>query len=191
MILQPMFNRITKTIYADDDTESVRFLLRLRVPPLVLGLFLGLGISILTSRFEEVIEKNVHVAFFIPFVIYIAAAVGSQTQAIYSRDLKSGHAKLRNYLLKESLLGACLGILFGLASFLIVNIWLNDILLAMAVGFSALLAVGIAPLIALLITELLNDFHEDPAVGAAPIATVIQDMTSIIIYGIVTSSILL
>jgi magnesium transporter len=186
-----MSNHSPKTIYADDDTESVSLLLRLRVPPLVLGLFLGLGISILTSRFEEVIQKNVHVAFFIPFIVYIAAAVGSQTQAIYGRDLKSGHVKLRNYLFKESLLGVCLGILFGLASFLIVNTWLHDTSLATAVGLSALLAVGIAPLIALLITELLNDFHEDPAVGAAPIATVIQDMLSIVIYGLVTSTILL
>lgn len=186
-----MFNHAPKTVYADDDTESVPLLLRLRVPPLILGLFLGLGISILTSRFEEVITRNVHVAFFIPFIVYIAAAVGAQTQAIYGRDLRSRHAKLHNYLLKESLLGICLGLLFGLASFLIVNVWLGDTVLATAVGLSAFITVGIAPLVALFITELLNDFHEDPAVGAAPIAAVLQDIISITIYGLITSALLL
>lgn len=181
----------SKTIYADDDTESVQLLLRLRVPPLFLGLFLGLGISLLTSRFEEVLAANVYVAFFIPFVVYIASAVGAQTSAIYSRDLKSRHAKLRNYLLKEPLLGLALGVIFGLASLLIVNLWLGDTRLALAVGLSAFLAITVAPVIAIIVTEFLQDIHKDPAVGAAPIATVIQDMTSIIIYGIVTSNLLL
>ena len=186
-----MFTHAPKMIYADDDTESVRLLLRLRVPPLFLGLFLGLGISLLTSRFEEVLAVNVHVAFFIPFIVYIAAAVGAQTSAIYSRDLKSRHAKLRNYLLKEPLLGLALGVIFGLASLLMVNLWIGDMRLALAVGLSAFLAIAIAPVIAIIVTECIQDIHEDPAVGAAPIATVIQDMASIIIYGIVTSAILL
>lgn len=180
-----------KTIYADDDTESVSLLLRLRIPSLVLGLFLGLGISLLTSRFEEVLEANVYVAFFIPFIVYISAAVGEQTSAIYSRDLKSPHTKLRNYLLKEPLLGICLGAIFGLASLLIVNVWLNDVKLASAVGLSTFLAISIAPIIAIVVTEVIQELHEDPAVGAAPIATVIQDVTSILIYGVVTSIILL
>jgi len=185
------WNHKPKTVYADDDTESVRFLLRLRVPPLILGLFLGLGISLLTSRFEEVLATNVHVAFFIPFIVYIAAAVGAQTQAIYGRDLKTGHAKLKNYLLKEPLLGLCLGALFGLVSAFAINLWLKDLDLALAVGLSIFITVTIAPVVAVLITELSNNIHEDPAVGAAPIATVIQDMISIVIYGIMTSMILL
>lgn len=186
-----MFHHTPKTIYADDDTESVQLLLRLRIPPLILGLFLGLGISILTSRFEEVLKANVHVAFFIPFIVYISAAVGDQTSSIYSRDLKSRHTKLRNYLLKEPLLGICLGVIFGLASLFIVHFWLKDLMLATAVGISTFLAISIAPVIAIVVTEFLQDIHEDPAVGAAPIATVIQDAVSIVIYGIVSSQILL
>ncbi len=185
------WNHPHKTVYADDDTESVPLLLRLRVPPLIFGLFLGLGISILPSRFEEVLAANVHVAFFIPFIVYIASAVGAQTQAIYSRDLKGRHAKLKNYLMKEPLLGLALGVIFGLVSWLAVDLWLRDPSLALAVGLSIFIAVAVAPIVALLITEFINDIHEDPAVGAAPIATVVQDMLSIVIYGIVTSAILL
>ncbi|MFA4845823.1 MAG: magnesium transporter [Patescibacteria group bacterium] len=180
-----------KTIYADDDKESVRFLLRLRIPPLMVGLALGIGVAFLTSQFEEVLAYNVRAAFFIPFVVYIAAAVGSQTHSIYSRDLKSGHAKFRNYIFKESILGIVLGVIFGVISLIIVNLWLKDERLAMSVGLAVLCAVSTAPIIAMIVTELLNDLHEDPAVGSGPIATVIQDATSILIYGTVLSLILL
>ena len=37
------------------------------------------------------------------------------------------------------------------------------------------------------VTQLFQEEHRDPAAGAGPIATVIQDATSIIIYGIVSS----
>ena len=74
---------------------------------------------------------------------------------------------------------------------MVVTFWLHDELLAKAVGIAVAAVATIAPLIALLTTEFLNDLHEDPAVGSGPIATVIQDMLSVVIYGIVTSSILL
>ncbi len=175
------------TIYADDDKEPVSLLLRLRMPSLLLGLVLGMGTSFLTSRFEEVIAANVHTAFFIPFVVYIADAIGTQTQTIYARDLKSGHAKFKAYLLKESALGLILGLLFGASSFAIITLWLHDNLLAMSVGISVVCVIMTAPLIALLVTRFLNDLHEDPAVGSGPIATVIQDAISILIYGSILS----
>lgn len=186
-----MANHIPETVYADDDTESIRFLLRLRIPPLIVGLILGIGISFLTSRFEEVLKTNIHTAFFIPFIVYLADAIGTQTQTIYARDLRTRHAKLRNYLFKESILGVVLGMLFGLISWLIIFIWLHDPLLAWSVGLAVVLGVGVAPVVSILTTEFLKDLHEDPAVGSGPIATVIQDMISIVIYGIISSTILL
>ena len=84
-----------KIEYADDDTESVKLLLRLRLPPLAVGLVLGLALSFVVSRFEEVIAADVSVAFFIPVIVYLAAAVGNQTQSIYTRDLKTGKANFQ------------------------------------------------------------------------------------------------
>ena len=182
-----MFNHKKKTIYADDDTETVPLLLRLRLPPLAIGLFLGIGISFLTSRFEEVLAKNIHVAFFIPFVVYLADAIGTQTETIFSRDLKTGKASFRGYLIKEASIGFMTGLLFGGVSFGIVFWWFSDLRLALSVGISTFLAIFVAPLIALCTTQILNNLKMDPAAGSGPIATVIQDATSIIIYGIVSS----
>lgn len=177
--------------YADDDKETIFTLLRLRIPSLVLGLVLGIALSFVTSRFEEVLAKNISVAYFIPFVVYMADAVGTQTQNIYSRDLKTGKARFKKYLLKESILGIVLGLLFGLVIFPIVFLWFGTFDLAIAVSVSTFGAIASAPLIALLVTEILQLDHLDPAVGAGPIATVIQDTASILIYGLIATAIIL
>jgi magnesium transporter len=180
-----------KIEYADDDKESVLTLLRLRIPSLIIGLILGIVLSFITSRFEEVLAKNISIAYFIPFVVYIADAVGTQTQNIYTRDLKSGKARFKKYLLKESILGFVLGSIFGLIIFPIVFFWFNSFDLALAVGLSTFGAIASAPLIALFITEILELENLDPAVGAGPIATVVQDAASILIYGLIATALFL
>jgi len=177
--------------YVDDDLYSVRVLALMRIPPLILGLVLGFVLSFVTSGFKELLEKDVQIVFFIPFVVYMADAVGTQTQTIYVRDLIRGKARFLTYLLKETGLGLILGSLFGMVSFVIVSLWLKSFSLALAVGVSTLAAVGSAPLVALIVTELLELEHKDPAIGAGPIATVVQDSISVVVYGVIASALLL
>lgn len=177
--------------YVDDDTESLFTLLKLRTPVLLIGLVLGIAISFFTSSFEEVIAQNVRVAFFLPFIVYIADALGTQTQAIYSRDLKSGKAAFHTYLIKESAIGVILGTAFGIISGTVIELWFRDELLALSVGISIVITVSVAPLISLLITEGMELLEIDPAAEAGPIATVFQDMLSVVIYGFVSSLIIL
>lgn len=177
--------------YADDDTESVGLLLRLRLPPLAIGLLLGLVLSFVTSGFEEVLSENVSVAFFIPFIVYLADAVGTQTQNIYSRDLRSGKASFHRYLIKESILGILFGLLFGVITATIVTLWFQSTSLALAISLSVFGATATAPLISLIVTEFFQLEHLDPAVGSGPLATIILDTISVIIYGLIASAILL
>lgn len=181
-----------KTIlYADDDYESIWTLLKLRAPSLIVGLVLGIGISFITSSFEEVLSHNVEVAFFLPFVVYIADAIGTQTESIYSGDLKTGRAKFTNYLRKELALGVIFGTVFGMFAGGVALLWLQDELLAISVALATCIAIAIAPVIALLVTHIFKLMRKDPAAGSGPVTTVIQDMSSVVIYGIVTSIIIL
>lgn len=186
-----MNNKKQKIVYADDDYESIFMLLRLRAPSLAIGLILGIGISFVVSGFEKVLAHNVQVAFFLPFVIYIADAIGAQTGSIYARDLRSGKAKFSNYFHKELTLGIIFGVAFGAIAGGITWLWLDNDLLALSVGTATGLAIAIAPIMALSITQVFQFLHKDPAAGSGPIATVIQDMTSVVIYGLVSSMILL
>ena len=178
-------------VYADDDTEPTGMLLRLRVPVLLIGLALGTLISFLTSRFEDVLAHDVRVAFFLPFIVYMAAALGSQTEAIYASDLKGGKARFHNYLVKESLIGLAVGTGFGVISGVVVWWWMKSMELGLAVGLSMAIALLVAPLVGLLTTQASQCLHEDPSVESGPIGTVIQDMVSVVIYGTIASAIML
>lgn len=180
-----------KTVLADDRYESIGTLFKLRIPSLGVGLVLGIALTFLTSSFEEVIARDVHVAFFLPFVIYIADAVANQTESIYARDLKNGRDGFSTYFWKELSLGIIFGIIFSLISGGVAWLWLGDHLVAQTVALSSFLAIAIAPLVALIVAHTLQAYHRDPAAGTGPIATVIQDVISVIIYGFVASLIIL
>jgi len=177
--------------YADDDITPLKRLLRMRIPSLAVGFALGLGLSFITSRFEEVLSQNIQIAFFIPFIVYMASAVGAQTQNIYARDLKSGKASFHKYLVKETALGIILGLVISSIVFVVTFLWLASPKLALAISSAMFGAIALAPIIALLVTELLELEHTDPAVGAGPLVTVVQDTLSILIYGFITSMIIL
>jgi len=177
--------------FADDDTQSVRRLFKLRIRPLVIGLTLGIFLSFATSQFEEVLSRNVSVAFFIPFVVYLADAVGTQTQSIYIRDLKTRKASFKKYLFKEGMLGLVFGAIFASVAAVLVMLWFRSSALTLAVSISLFGATASAPVIALLVSEILRLEHTDPATGAGPIATVIQDTVSVLIYGFIASAIIL
>jgi len=100
-----MTSSYKRTIYADDNYESVSTLMRLRAPALCVGLVLGIIISFATSRFEKVLSSNIQVAYFMPFIVYIADAIGTQTESIYSRNLKNNKTNFRTYMYKEALIG--------------------------------------------------------------------------------------
>lgn len=178
-------------LYADDDQLTVAQLLRLRIMPLVIGLALGFIISFAVSRFEEVLAKNIEVAFFLPFIVYMAAAVGSQTATIATRDMSSGTAVFNIYVVKEIIIGLILGLTFAIVSGVVILLWLASWKLAMAVALSMFAAISVAPLLALLVTKVMDIRRIDPAAGAGPIATVIQDTISVVIYGLIASAILL
>jgi magnesium transporter len=180
-----------KVLYAEDDKTPILLLLRLRIPPLVIGLFIGITLSFLTSQFEEVLSKNISIAFFIPFIVYMADAVGTQTQSIYARDLKTGRANFKIYLIKETFLGLILGLIFSIVAALIVLFWFKSLELVLAVSLATFGAVATAPIIALLVTEFLELDQTDPAVGAGPIATVIQDTVSVLLYGLIATAVFL
>lgn len=182
--------KLDTLVLADDVKESTTFLLRMRLPWLVLGLVGGFGASFLISRFEHQLNQHVKLAFFIPLIVYLSDAVGTQTETIYVRN--SGHKQslFHIYMVKEALIGISMGLIFGILTLVFSYIWLRDLSLSFTVGLAMAAAVTIAPIIALLMAKLLQSEHQDPAVGAGPFTTIIQNIISICIYFFVASIIL-
>lgn len=175
----------------DDAKEKISLLIEHRLPWLVVGLLGGIGLTLISSGFEEVLVKNIGLAYFIPVIVYMADAVGTQTETVFVRNLAKKQATFSTYLIKELLLGLSLGLLFGLLIGVFAFFAFKSVSIALTVGVSMFATMSVAPVIALIVPALLQKEHTDPAIGAGPFTTVIQDFVSLVVYFFIASIILL
>jgi magnesium transporter len=122
------------------------------------------------------------VAYFIPGIVYLADAVGTQTEAIVVRYLAVGHAPLGRLLRGELLTGLLIGLCRGVLVFPLTLLAFGDVRLAAAVT-AAVTAAGLAAsCLGLVFPWLLSRAGKDPAFGSGPLATIVQDVLSLLIY---------
>jgi magnesium transporter len=161
--------------------ESVRRRLWHRMPWLVVGLIGAMVAAGLMSAFEAQLNATLAVAYFVPGIVYLADAVGTQTETLAIRGLSVGIG-IRKILAPEALTGLLVGAVLGLIMLPAVALMTNDWRLAAAVAIAVLAASTIATVVALLLPWLFQMFGKDPAFGSGPLATVAQDLLSIAIY---------
>lgn len=153
-----------------------------RLPWLTMGLAGGLVAAGVVTFFEKELEKNVAIAFFIPTVVYLADAVGTQTEAIVVRSLAM---KESVRIGKETLTASAIGLSLFIFSLIVIAFFWGDLQIAVVVSFAILLASSIAGLVASSLPKVLDSMNIDPAYGSGPLATVIQDVISIFVYFLV------
>jgi magnesium transporter len=153
-----------------------------RLPWLIVGLLGSMFATFVVSRFEQVLESRVAVAYFVPGIVYLADAIGTQTEAIAVRGLSLSHAPFRHLLAGELGTGALIGLCLGALAFPAAYLAFGDLPLAGAVAFAILAAGSVATSVGLLFPWLLASRGKDPAFGSGPVATIIQDVLSLLIY---------
>jgi magnesium transporter len=152
-----------------------------RVPWLLLGLAGALLAAYVVSLFEKQLQANVMIAFFIPGIVYLADAVGTQTETLVIRGLSVG-VSIRQVLRREILTGLAIGLTLSIAFFPFGLWWWGSAAIVMTVVFSIFAACATANLVAMALPWMFHRAGIDPAFGSGPMATVIQDLLSIIIY---------
>jgi magnesium transporter len=152
-----------------------------RLPWLGLGLIGVLGSAALLAASEARLNANLAVAFFLPGIVYLAAAVGNQTQTLAIRGLSVG-VGIRRIVGREALTGLLVGCLLAIAMYLVVAVGWREPALATAVGIAVVVASTASTLVAMALPWLLQRLGKDPAFGSGPVATIIQDLMSISIY---------
>lgn len=175
----------------DDSKEKVRLLVWHRLPWLFLGLAGSAMATFFVSRFEDTLREHISLVFFMPLVVYIADAAGTQTQTIFVRNLASGRDKFAKYILKEILLGIGLGTILGVVVGGAAFAWLREARTALVVGMAIFVNLVLAPLVALLVSEILYRRKTDPALGSGPVTTIVQDVLSIFVYFMVSLAVFL
>lgn len=161
-----------------------------RLPWLLAGLALSSVATAVMVGFESALQSNVMIAFFIPGLVYLTDAIGTQTEAIAVRGLAVRQSPLSRLLLNELATGAMIGLALGLLAFGAVWAWFGDPKLAGGVGLSLLVAGALASTIGLLLPWSFARIGVDPAFGSGPLATIIQDVLTILLYFMVMTTLL-
>lgn len=174
------FTKSTKAARATSE-EPVERRFRHRVPWLLVGLAGALLAADLVGWFEAQLRNKVILAFFIPSIVYLADAVGTQTETVVVRGLSVGVA-MRRMVSRELPAGIAIGLALALVAGPLVWWRWGEADVALCVGLSVLAACSTATLAAMALPWLLDSFSLDPAFGSGPLATVIQDLLSIMIY---------
>jgi len=186
------FSGISKKHPTVDTSKSHPFrLVRLRLPWLLLGLVGGMIGAFLVSRFGSILEKELALAFFMPVVVYIGNAVSTQTQALLIRLLSSRRVKAKTFLKKELIVSLLLALIAAIVISTFAGFWLQSIKVTFIIGLAIIVSTLAAVTIGITIPSVLYAAKKDPALGSGPFATAIQDVSTLLIYFLIASLVLL
>lgn len=158
---------------------------RKRVVWLLVLLVTNTATSAVIRSQEDVLERVVALAAFIPLLIDTGGNVGSQSSTVIIRGLNTDNDQLRNRLSvirREAIAGSILGAMLGV----IVTVWAyflqGDIGVALAVGISLFAISLIASIAGSGLPFLFQAFKLDPALMSAPFITTAVDVFGVLIY---------
>lgn len=153
-----------------------------RLPWLLVGLAGSAIATFAMARFEKTLQAQIAVAFFVPALVYLADAIGTQTEAVAVRGLSLTRSGFGHLLAGELATGMLIGAILGALSFPAVLAAFGEPRLAAAVALALFAAGSLATSIGLMLPWGLARSGIDPAYGSGPLATILQDILTLLVY---------
>jgi len=158
---------------------------RHRFPWLLATITNGTLCAVLVSVFELTLARSIVLAFFLTLALGLGESVSIQSMTLAIQDLHTSKPTLRWYLrtLRRELstallLGSGCGTLVGL----IVWLWRDEGLPAMAIGGSIVLSLAAACFFGLSVPALLHALRLDPRIAAGPVTLAVTDLFTLVCY---------
>jgi magnesium transporter len=153
------------------------------------------------AHFEAEITRAVVLAVFIPLIISSGGNSGSQATTLVIRAMALGEVRLRDWWIvirRELASGLGMGIVLGLIGFSRVILWQilfksygpHYLLVASTIGSSVIGVVTWGTLAGSMLPFMLRRVGLDPASASAPFVATLVDVTGIVIYFSIASTIL-
>lgn len=184
---------VTRGHFAFDNIFEISLLrsVRHRLPWLIVGTLGGLVIAQIIGEYEQTLKDNLVLAAFIPLVVYIADAVGTQMEAFVIRDFalfrKLDFSRyFMRHLFIVLVIALLLGIIIAFTGFILYRRANIAFVLGLAVASSTLSALFSGLIIPLIFRKM----NLDPANASGPLGTIIQDALSVSIYFTIASILL-
>lgn len=172
-------------------TTPASKLVRARLPSLVLGLLGGLLAAYIVTGFEQVTESYLVLASFIPVMVYLSDAVGTQSQTLIVRMIAlEPEFSIQKYLTRELKIGSVLGIIFAVLLFAAASLGWGSLSLGLVIGSAIFFSILFQAFIATFLSTRLSKLNIDPALASGPLTTIISDITSLTMYFAIASVLL-
>lgn len=176
----------------EDIDEGVLLSIKKRSPWLIVLLLLDLVVSLIISRYENLVNGIPILISFQPVILGLSGNAGTQSLAVCIRGISNDEFNGKKsfiHMFKEALIGSMLGAVIGLGIFIVVLIFLSitkggyDIFkVALTVGLSTFIALIFSSFFGAAFPLLLNKIKIDPAMASGPFITTINDCLAIVIY---------
>ena len=156
-----------------------------RFPWLLCNVIGGLVCAVIAGFYEDVLERVVALALFIPVVLALAESVSIQSLTLVlqrQHGRPAAWATIARSLFQETPLGLMLGAGCGVLVGGFAWIWIGDADTAIAILVSISVAVMLAAILGTLVPLLLHKLQRDPKVAAGPIALALTDVSTLALY---------
>ncbi|HPD61522.1 MAG TPA: magnesium transporter [Thermodesulfobacteriota bacterium] len=173
--------------------EKIFKISRARLPWLITNLLGGIVTGYLLWLFKITLKDVLALVTFIPVITAMGGNVGIQTSSIMVRGIAIKKIKIINIwevILKELKVGAVIGLTCGLVTGCVASIWHYKPILGIVVGVAMFFAIIIAAITGAIVPVIFKMLKVDPALASGPFVTTANDITGILIYMLIATSLI-
>lgn len=163
--------------------SSSYHMIRSRLPWLIIGVLGGIAAASLIAQFESLLSSFIALASFIPVMVYMSDAAGTQSEALIIRSMAlDTNLNMKFYIIREMKVAAAIALVSGVLAGFMAFITRANPLLGAIIFFSMFFSIMASVLIATMAPLVFKKLNYDPAVATGPLATIVSDITTLAIY---------
>ncbi len=165
-------------------TATIGLLYRKRIAWLVVLVFMNVFSGAGIATYEDLIESNVALVFFLPLLVDSGGNAGAQSATLVIRAMALGEVGIKDWFRmigKETIISALLGFTMALAVS-IIGIYRGGFEIAFIVAITMIFVVMIGSIIGLSLPFIFSKLKMDPATASGPLITSICDIVGVFIY---------
>ncbi|MFD2130285.1 magnesium transporter [Pseudogracilibacillus auburnensis] len=163
---------------------TVGLLYRKRIVWLVILVFMNVFSGAGIAHFEDIIEANIALVFFLPLLVDSGGNAGSQSATLVIRAMAIGDVKIRDWFkmfTKEITVAAAMGFTMALAVS-VVGVVRGGVDIAIVVALTMALIVVVGSVVGMSLPFIFKKLKLDPATASAPLITSLCDIVGVLIY---------
>lgn len=171
---------------------KITTLYRKRIVWLVVLVFMNVFSGAGIAHFEDIIEANLALVFFLPLLVDSGGNAGSQASTLVIRAMAVGEVRMRDWMkmfTKEISVSILLGLTMA-AAVAGVGVFRGGPDIALVVALTMVAVVIVGSLIGMSLPFIFNKLKLDPATASAPLITSIADIVGVLIYFSIASALL-